>query len=58
MYVQVALLSMAKINGKQYCRSYIVGTRVARFFFVENTKTGKNIPNDDTIYQMTIKYFE
>jgi hypothetical protein len=31
--------------------------RVARFFFVQNTKTGKNIPNDHKIYQKAIKYF-
>jgi hypothetical protein len=34
-----------------------VKTRVARFF-VQDTKTGKNIPNDHKIYQMAIKYFQ
>jgi hypothetical protein len=32
--------------------------RVARFVFVQNTKTGKNILNDHKIYQMAIKYFQ
>jgi hypothetical protein len=30
--------------------------RVARFFLVQNTKTGKNIPNYHELYQMSIKY--
>jgi hypothetical protein len=29
-------------------------TRVARFFFVQHTKTGKNIPNCHIIYQMVV----
>jgi nucleoside-diphosphate-sugar epimerase len=29
--------------------------RVARFFFVQHTKTGKNIPNYRKIYQISIK---
>jgi hypothetical protein len=33
-------------------------SRVARFFLVHNTKTGENIPIDDKIYQMAIKYFQ
>jgi hypothetical protein len=32
--------------------------RVARFFLVQNTKTGKNIPNCHKMYQMAIKYFQ
>jgi hypothetical protein len=32
-------------------------TRVARFFLVQHTKTGENIPNDHKIYQIDIKYF-
>jgi hypothetical protein len=31
-------------------------TRVARFFLVQNTKTGKNIPNYHKLYQISIKY--
>jgi hypothetical protein len=31
-------------------------SRVARFFLVQHTKTGKNIPNDYKIDQMTVKY--
>jgi hypothetical protein len=31
---------------------------VARFFFVQHTKTGKYIPDEPKIYKMTIKYTE
>jgi hypothetical protein len=31
-------------------------SRVARFFLVHDTKTGKNAPNEHTMYQMVIKY--
>jgi hypothetical protein len=34
----------------------VASTRVARFFLVQNTKTGKNIPNYYKLYQMSIKY--
>jgi hypothetical protein len=30
--------------------------RVARFFMVRDTKTGKNVPNENKVYQMVIKY--
>jgi hypothetical protein len=33
-------------------------TRAARFFLVQYTKTGENIPNDNKIYQMDKKYFQ
>jgi hypothetical protein len=36
-------------------RSVIVD-RAARFFLVQYTKTGKNIPNDRKIYPMATKY--
>jgi hypothetical protein len=32
------------------------GSRVARFFTVQHTKTGKNKPNDHKMYQRAIKY--
>jgi hypothetical protein len=31
-------------------------SRVARFFLVHDTKPGKNVPNEDKMYQMVIKY--
>jgi hypothetical protein len=31
-------------------------TRVARFFFVKDTKTGKNVPNEFKMYRKVIKY--
>jgi hypothetical protein len=33
-----------------------VSLRVARFFLVHDTKTGKNVPNEHKMYQMVIKY--
>jgi hypothetical protein len=30
--------------------------RVARFFLVQHSKTGKNIPNDHKMYQIVIRY--
>jgi hypothetical protein len=30
--------------------------RIARFFFVHDTKTGKNVPNEYKMHQMVIKY--
>jgi hypothetical protein len=31
-------------------------SKVARFFSVQNTKTGRNVPNCHELYQMSIKY--
>jgi hypothetical protein len=31
-------------------------SRVARFFLVQHTKTGKNVPNNHKIYQMATKH--
>jgi hypothetical protein len=33
-----------------------VQTRVARFFLVHDTKTGKNVPNEYKMNQMVLKY--
>jgi hypothetical protein len=33
-----------------------VYSRVARFFLVQNTKKGKNIPNYHELYKISIKY--
>jgi hypothetical protein len=38
------------------CMAVMLATRVARFFVVQHTKTGKNLPNDHKIYKMAIKY--
>jgi hypothetical protein len=35
--------------------TYVVCSRVANFFLVHNTKTEKNIPNYQELYQMSIK---
>jgi hypothetical protein len=37
-------------------KEWYLGSRVARFFMVQHTKTGENIPNNHKIYQMAIKY--
>jgi hypothetical protein len=34
----------------------MMATRVARFFMLKNTKTGKNIPNGHKIDQIAINY--
>jgi hypothetical protein len=34
----------------------MLGDRVARFFKVQHTKMGTNIPDDQKIYQTAIKY--
>jgi hypothetical protein len=35
-----------------------IQSRVARFFLVQNTKTGENIPNYHKIYQIATQYFQ
>jgi hypothetical protein len=37
-------------------RSTYERSRVARFFLVRDTKTGKNVPNEHKLYRMVIKY--
>jgi hypothetical protein len=34
----------------------MLDARVARFFLLQHTKTGKNRQNNQKMYQMTIKY--
>jgi hypothetical protein len=34
----------------------LVDFRVATFFLVQHTKTRKNVPNDQKLYQKAIKY--
>jgi hypothetical protein len=34
----------------------MVEARVARFFLVQQTKTGKNVPNDQKIHQIAIRF--
>jgi hypothetical protein len=48
-------MAFTRVHSKNYLS---VVRRVARFFLVQNTKTGKNIPIDEKIYQMIIKYFQ
>jgi hypothetical protein len=33
-----------------------IGSTVARFFLVHDTKTGKNVPNDHKMLRMVIEY--
>jgi hypothetical protein len=44
--------------GAKFTPNKIVKNRVARFFLVQYTKMGENIPNDHKIYQMAITYFQ
>jgi hypothetical protein len=39
-----------------YNMPLLVRLRVARFFLVHDTKTGKNVPNENKIYHRVIKY--
>jgi hypothetical protein len=39
---------------KSYDRRASNGSRAARFFWVQRTKTGENVPNDQK-YQMAVK---
>jgi hypothetical protein len=41
---------------KKQNRKWAIRNRVARFFSVQLTKTGKNLPNSRKMYQMAIKY--
>jgi hypothetical protein len=43
---------------KKTVKNKVPEFRVARFFLLQNTKTGKNIPNYHKIYQMAIEYFQ
>jgi hypothetical protein len=49
-------LSQAYAKVWEVKQLLIAQSRVARFFLVQNTKTGKNIPNFHKLYQMSIKY--
>jgi hypothetical protein len=37
-------------------QQFLQKTRVARFFSVHDTKNGKNVPREQKIYLMVIKY--
>jgi hypothetical protein len=37
-------------------KSKKVGVRIARFFMVNDNKTGKNVPNEQTMYQINTKF--
>jgi hypothetical protein len=45
-----------KIRQKISSNEFEFQIRVARFFLVQHTKPGKNIPNVHKIYQILIKY--
>jgi hypothetical protein len=42
------MASPVKVNGVEH--------RVARFFLVHDTKTGKNVPNEHKMYHMVLEY--
>jgi hypothetical protein len=48
-------LRSAQFDGKAK-NGFADLSRVARFFFVHDTETGKNVPNEHKIYQMVINY--
>jgi hypothetical protein len=43
-------------SGPEEATTLLLSLRTARFFMVQRTKTGKYIPNDHNIYQMSMKY--
>jgi hypothetical protein len=45
-----------EINRKNACSTWIGRHQGCQIFLVQNTKTGKNIPNYHELYQMSIKY--
>jgi hypothetical protein len=51
-----ALVTILRIS--HFLLGSVIPFRVARFFLVQNTKTGKIKPNYHKIYQMAIKYFQ
>jgi hypothetical protein len=51
------LVTLGLPNSFNVRRHAVVGSRVARFFTLKHTKTGKIIPNEQKyLYQVTIKY--
>jgi hypothetical protein len=60
-YVMSAFcINLLKLHfvSKRNLEDFKVENRVDRFFLVQNTKTGKNVPNHNKIYQMAITYFQ
>jgi hypothetical protein len=49
-------LVIAKIDAFGNIFGIDLGSRVATFFFVHDTKTGKSLPTQYKMYQMVIKY--
>jgi hypothetical protein len=50
---------LALVKQHMYIQRHVhanIQSRVARFFLPRHFKVGKNIPNDQEIYQMCIKY--
>jgi hypothetical protein len=45
-------------QSTQYKSLFGVGDRVARFFLVHDTETGKNVPSEQKMYRMFTKYPE
>jgi ribosomal protein S27E len=46
----------ARLTEGEHQRPVLKTTRVARFFLVHETKTGRNIPNEHKLYQIIIIY--
>jgi hypothetical protein len=51
-----ALLLKQCVSYLKYWKNQVVIYMVARFFLVQNTKTGENVPNYHELYQMSIQY--
>jgi hypothetical protein len=44
------------LDWKKWMKENRIRTRVARFFWEQHTKTGRNMPNGPKIYQIAVKY--
>jgi hypothetical protein len=57
-YSFVRNVSSSEANSVPHYVNTALRNRVARFYFVLHTKTGKNIPNNHIIYQICRKIYQ
>jgi hypothetical protein len=54
MYAAFRTLYRTPVSRSCFAYTLCIHASVARFFFVQHTKTGKNVPNELKIYQMAV----
>jgi hypothetical protein len=52
----VHILVETEAQNRHFMAIIYMQNRVASFFLVHDTKTGKNVPNEHTMFQMGLKY--